>query len=313
MKALVTGGAGFIGSHLSERLLDQGATVRAIDAFTDFYPRPLKERNLDGLRGRDGYEFVEGDLRQLDLAKMLQGVTHVFHLAAQAGVRRSWGSEFQVYTGLNVDSTQRLLEACSKAPIERLVYASSSSVYGDDVAIPMLETALPQPVSPYGVTKLAAEQLCHLYYVNFGVPAVSLRYFTVYGPRQRPDMGFNRFFTAILDGKPLVQFGDGLQTRDFTFVADAAKATADAAVRGVPGRVYNIGGGSRVSLREVFDLIARVSGRKVTIDQQGPQKGDMRDTYADTSRARADLGFAPSVTLEEGLRHMWRWMEATRK
>jgi len=312
MKALVTGGAGFIGSHLSERLLDQGATVRAIDAFTDFYPRPLKERNLQELRGRDGYEFVEGDLRQLDLAKMLEGVTHVFHLAAQAGVRGSWGSEFQVYTGLNVDSTQRLLEACRKAPIERLVYASSSSVYGDEVAIPMLETALPQPVSPYGVTKLAAEQLCHLYYVNFGVPTVSLRYFTVYGPRQRPDMGFNRFFTAILDGKPLVQFGDGLQTRDFTFVADAAKATADAAVRGVPGRVYNIGGGSRVSLREVFDLIARVSGRKVTIDHQGPQKGDMRDTYADTSRAQADLGFKPSVTLEEGLRHMWQWMEANR-
>ena len=313
MNALVTGGAGFIGSHLSEQLLDQGARVRAIDAFTDFYPRPLKERNLQHLRGRDNYEFVEGDLRELDLAKQLEGITHVFHLAAQAGVRRSWGTEFSVYTGLNVDSTQRLLEACAKRPIERLVYASSSSVYGDDVQIPMVETALPQPVSPYGVTKLAAEQLCHLYYVNFGVPCVSLRYFTVYGPRQRPDMGFNRFFTAILQGKPLIQYGDGLQTRDFTYVADAAQATADAAVRGVPGRVYNIGGGSRVSLREVFDLIARVSGRKVTIDQQDAQKGDMRDTYADTSRARADLGFAPSVTLEEGLRQMWRWMEATNK
>ena len=310
MKALVTGGAGFIGSHLSELLLERGARVRAIDAFTDFYPRPLKERNLQNLRGRDGYEFVEGDLRELDLASQLEGITHVFHLAAQAGVRRSWGKEFQVYTGLNIDSTQRLLEACAKRPIERLVYASSSSVYGDDVPIPMVETALPQPVSPYGVTKLSAEQLCHLYYVNFGVPSVSLRYFTVYGPRQRPDMGFNRFFTAILQGKPLIQYGDGLQTRDFTYVADAAKATADAAVRGVPGRVYNIGGGSRVSLREVFELIARVSGRKVAIDQQEPQKGDMRDTYADTSRARADLGFAPSVTLEEGLRQMWRWMES---
>ncbi|MSO83400.1 MAG: NAD-dependent epimerase/dehydratase family protein [Acidobacteria bacterium] len=311
MKALVTGGAGFIGSTLSERLLEQGASVRAIDAFTDFYPRPLKERNLEHLRGRAGYEFIEGDLRAVDLNAALDGVTHVFHLAAQAGVRRSWGKEFQVYTGLNVDSTQRLLEACVDKPIERLVYASSSSVYGDDVAIPMTETALPQPVSPYGVTKLAAEQLCHLYFVNYGVPAVSLRYFTVYGPRQRPDMGFNRFFSAILGGQPLIQFGDGLQTRDFTFVADAVKATADAAVRGVPGRVYNIGGGSRVSLREVFDLIARVSGRKVTIDQQGPQKGDMRDTYADTTRARLDLAFAPSVTLEEGLRAMWRWMEAT--
>ena len=312
MKALVTGGAGFIGSHLSELLLERGASVRAIDAFTDFYPRPLKERNLQQLRGRDGYEFIEGDLREVNLAHALDGITHVFHLAAQAGVRRSWGSEFQVYTGLNVDATQALLEACATRPIERLVYASSSSVYGDDVEIPMRETALPQPVSPYGVTKLAAEQLCHLYHVNFGVPAVSLRYFTVYGPRQRPDMGFNRFFSAIRLGKPLVQYGDGLQTRDFTYVADAARATADAAVRGVPGRVYNIGGGSRVSLREVFDLIARVSGRQVAIDQQGPQKGDMRDTYADTTRARQDLAFAPSVTLEEGLRRMWQWMEETK-
>ncbi len=312
MKALVTGGAGFIGSTLSERLLEQGANVRAIDAFTDFYPRPLKERNLENLRGRAGYELVEGDLREVDLHAVLDGVTHVFHLAAQAGVRRSWGKEFEVYTGLNVDSTQRLLEACVNQPIERLVYASSSSVYGDEVTMPMTETALPQPVSPYGVTKLAAEQLCHLYYVNYGVPTVSLRYFTVYGPRQRPDMGFHRFFSAILDGKPLVQFGDGLQTRDFTFVADAVTATAAAAVRGVPGRVYNIGGGSRVSLRAVFDLIARVSGRTVTIDQQGPQKGDMRDTYADTTRARQDLAFTPSVTLEEGLRAMWRWMEATK-
>jgi len=312
MKALVTGGAGFIGSHLSERLLDQGASVVALDCFTDFYPRPLKERNLTGLLGRPNYRFVEGDIRGVDLAALLDDVTHVFHLAAQAGVRRSWGKEFEVYTQLNIDSTQRLLEACVGRSIERLVYASSSSVYGDEVQIPMTELALPQPVSPYGVTKLAAEQLCYLYHVNFKVPTVSLRYFTVYGPRQRPDMGFNRFFSAILDGKPLVQFGDGLQTRDFTFVADAAAATATAAVRGVPGRVYNIGGGSRVSLREVFDLIARVSGRPVTIDQQGPQKGDMRDTYADTSRAQADLGFAPTVTLEEGLRQMWRWMEATR-
>ena len=308
MKALVTGGAGFIGSHLSERLLDEGASVTALDAFTDFYPRPIKESNLAGLRGRAGYRFVEGDLRDVDLPALVDGVTHVFHLAAQAGVRRSWGTEFQVYTGLNIDATQRLLEACAGRPIERLVYASSSSIYGDDAAIPMTEAALPQPVSPYGVTKLAAEQLCHLYFVNHGVPAVALRYFTVYGPRQRPDMGFHRFFSAVQAGRPVIQFGDGLQTRDFTFVADAVAATAAAAVRGVPGRVYNIGGGSRVSVREVFELIARITGQPVRIDLQPPQKGDMRDTYADTSRARTDLGFRPSVTLEEGLRAMWRWM-----
>jgi len=312
VKALVTGGAGFIGSHLSERLLDQGAEVTAIDCFTDYYPRPLKEANIAGLIGHPGYRLVETSLADADLPALLDGVTHVFHLAAQAGVRKSWGREFQIYTTLNVDATQILLEACVGRPIERVVYASSSSVYGDSVPLPMREEVPLHPVSPYGVTKLAAEQLCYLYFVNHGVPTVSLRYFTVYGPRQRPDMGFNRFFAAILDGRPLTQYGDGLQTRDFTFVADAAWATATAAVRGVPGRVYNIGGGSRVSLREVFDLLAKVTGREIRIDLQPSQKGDMRDTYADTTLARADLGFQPSVNLEDGLRAMYNWMEATR-
>jgi UDP-glucuronate 4-epimerase len=312
MKALVTGGAGFVGSHLSEHLLAGGADVVAVDCFTDFYPREVKERNLAGLRGRERYQFVEADLNRADLGTLLDGITHVFHLAAQAGVRKSWGRNFQTYTTLNVDATQRLLEACVGRPIERLVYASSSSVYGDAVTLPMREDAMVQPVSPYGVTKLAAEHLCHLYFVNHGVPTVSLRYFTVYGPRQRPDMGFNRFFSAVLEGRLVAQYGDGLQTRDFTFVADAASATATAAVRGAPGGVYNIGGGSRVSLREVFDMIGRVSGRAVRIDRQPAQKGDMRDTYADTSRAQADLGFRPSVDLEAGLRAMFRWMEAIR-
>jgi UDP-glucose 4-epimerase len=313
MKALVTGGAGFVGSHLSERLLADGAEVVALDCFTDYYPRAVKERNLAGLRGRRGYRLIEQAIAAVDLAEVLEGATHVFHLAAQAGVRKSWGRDFQIYSALNVDATQVLLEACVGRSIERVVYASSSSVYGDAVALPMTEDALPQPLSPYGVTKLAAEHLCQLYHVNHGVPTVSLRYFTVYGPRQRPDMGFHRFFSAVLDGRPVTQYGDGLQTRDFTFVADAVKATADAAVRGTPGRVYNIGGGSRVSLAEVFDLIGRVSGRPVQVDRQPAQKGDMRDTYADTTRARADLEFRPSVSLEEGLREMFAWMETTRK
>lgn len=313
MKALVTGGAGFIGSHLSERLLAQDADVVAIDCFTDYYPRAIKERNLAALRTQPRYRFVEDDLNRTDLDALLEGVTHVFHLAAQAGVRKSWGRDFETYTTLNVDATQRLLEACVGRPLERVVYASSSSVYGDDVALPMREDAAVRPVSPYGVTKLAAEHLCHLYFVNHAVPTVSLRYFTVYGPRQRPDMGFNRFFSAVLDGRPLVQYGDGLQTRDFTFIADIVTATAAAAVQGTPGGVYNIGGGSRVTLREVFDLIGRVAGRAVTIEQQPPQKGDMRDTYADTSRARADLGFRPSVDLEAGLRAMFTWMETIRQ
>jgi UDP-glucose 4-epimerase len=309
MKALVTGGAGFIGSHLCEQLLETGAEVIALDAFTDFYPRAIKEANLAGARGRPGFRFVEGDLRTANLAALLDGVTHVFHLAAQAGVRRSWGREFQVYTSLNVDATQRLLEACIGRPIARFVYASSSSVYGDRVPIPMVETALPQPVSPYGVTKLAAEQLCHLYFANYGVRCISLRYFTVYGPRQRPDMGFHRFLSAIREGRPLVRYGDGCQTRDFTYVADAVSATVAAAGRGAVGGVYNIGGGSRVALTDVFALLGRVTGRPVRITEEGPQKGDMRDTCADTARARADLGFAPAVGLEQGLGEMWRWME----
>jgi nucleoside-diphosphate-sugar epimerase len=313
MKALVTGGAGFIGSHLSERLLSQGAEVVAVDCFTDYYPRDIKEANLSSLRGVANYRFVEGDLNTVDVPTLLHDVTHVFHLAAQAGVRKSWGRDFRTYTTLNIDATQRLLEACMGRPIERLVYASSSSVYGDDVAMPMREDAMVQPVSPYGVTKLAAEHLCHLYHVNHGVPTVSLRYFTVYGPRQRPDMGFHRFFSAVLGGRPVVQYGDGQQTRDFTFVADIVAATAAAAVQGVPGRVYNIGGGSRVSLRDVFEMIARVSGRPLQIDRQPPQKGDMRDTYADTARARTDLGFQPTVDLEAGLAEMFSWMEAIRK
>lgn len=307
MKALVTGGAGFVGSHLSERLLASGAEVVALDCFTDYYPRAVKDSNIAALRARTGYRLVEAAIKEADLADLLDGVTHVYHLAAQAGVRKSWGRDFRVYTELNVDATQILLEACVGRPIHRFVYASSSSVYGDLVAMPMREDALPQPVSPYGVTKLSAEQLCYLYFVNFGVPTVSLRYFTVYGPRQRPDMGFHRFFSAVRDGRPLVQFGDGLQTRDFTFVADAVAATAAAGVQGVPGRVYNIGGGSRVTLLEVFDLIGRVSGRAIATDVHPPQKGDMRDTYADTALARADLGFAPSVTLEQGLRAMNDW------
>ena len=308
MKALVTGAAGFIGSTLSERLIAAGADVTGIDCFTDYYPRPLKERNLSGLRKAPGFTFVEQSLADADLESLLRGVTHVFHLAAQAGVRKSWGRDFRVYTVNNVDATQLLLEACVGTPIERFVYASSSSIYGDDVALPMREDARPQPVSPYGVTKLAAEQLCYLYHVNHGVPAVSLRYFTVYGPRQRPDMGFSRFFDAARRDRPITMFGDGRQTRDFTFVADAVSATVSAGTRGTPGGVYNIGGGSRVELLEVFELVRLVTGRPLTIEQLDAQQGDMRDTYADTTRARTDLGFAPTVTLEQGLRAQYEWM-----
>jgi nucleoside-diphosphate-sugar epimerase len=308
MKALVTGAAGFIGSTLAERLCADGADVVGIDCFTDYYPRPAKERNLAALRSKPNFRLVESAIRDADWQALLADRTHVFHLAAQAGVRKSWGRDFAVYTVNNIEATQILLEACVKRPIERLVYASSSSVYGDDVALPMTENALPQPVSPYGVSKLAAEQLCYLYHVNFGVPTVSLRYFTVYGPRQRPDMGFHKFIRATLRGEPISVFGDGEQTRDFTFVADAVSATFAAGVRGVPGRVYNIGGGSRVTLNEVLDMIGRVSGRQPIRQTEAAQKGDMRHTYADTALAQRDLGFAPSVSLEEGLAAEHRWL-----
>jgi nucleoside-diphosphate-sugar epimerase len=225
VKALVTGGAGFIGSHLASALLDRGAEVTALDCFTDYYPRFIKEANLAVNLGRPGFQFIEGSIQHADLPALLDGKTHVFHLAAQAGVRKSWGGDFRIYTDHNVDATQNLLEACVGRPLHRFVYASSSSVYGDNASIPMRETALPQPVSPYGVTKLAAEQLCYLYFVNYKVPATSVRYFTVYGPRQRPDMAFHRFIKAALRGDPLTLYGDGEQTRDFTFVTDAVAAT----------------------------------------------------------------------------------------
>ncbi len=308
MNALVTGAAGFIGSTLSEHLLAQGAAVTGIDCFTDYYPRPQKEANLAGPLGRPGFRFVETSIQRADLGRLLEGVTHVFHLAAQAGVRKSWGRDFTTYTSNNVEATQILLEACVGRPLEKVVYASSSSVYGDAVAIPMREDALPQPVSPYGVTKLAAEQLCYLYFVNYGVPTTSLRYFTVYGPRQRPDMGFRKFLEAARDGGAITIYGDGEQTRDFTFVADAARATATAAARGVPGRAYNIGGGSRVSVNQVMDMVRHVTGLSLNIRREEAQKGDMRDTFADTTLARADLDFVPSVTLEQGLAAEWNWL-----
>jgi UDP-glucose 4-epimerase len=283
VKALITGAAGFIGSHLSAALADRGADVVGLDCFTDYYAREIKTANLATLADRTRFRFVEGALQTIALEPLLDGVTHVFHLAAQAGVRRSWGDEFRVY-------------------------ASSSSVYGDVAAIPMREDAMLQPVSPYGVTKLAAEHLCHLYFANYAVPAVSLRYFTVYGPRQRPDMAFNRFLRAAFSGQPITMYGDGRQTRDFTYVADAVAATMSAGDRGRPGAVYNIGGGSRVSMLEVLDLLRRLTGRPVDVRQEPAQKGDMRDTFADTTRAQADLAFAPSHTLESGLSAECDWM-----
>jgi UDP-glucose 4-epimerase len=311
VKALVTGCAGFIGSHLTAALLDRGAAVVGIDCFTDYYPRAIKESNLDVNRGRAGFRFVEARIQDADLAALLADTTHVFHLAAQAGVRKSWGRDFRAYTENNIEATQALLEASVGRPLERFVHASSSSVYGDNASIPMREDALPRPVSPYGVTKLSAEQLGYLYFVNHRVPTVAMRYFTVYGPRQRPDMAFHRFIRAAIRDEALSLYGDGEQTRDFTYVADAVAATIAAGERGVPGRSYNIGGGSRVSMNEVLAMIERAAGRPLRIHREAAQKGDMRDTYADTTQARQDLGFVPSVTLEEGIQAEYRWLSSS--
>ena len=308
MNALVTGAAGFIGSHLAERLLAEGATVVGLDCFTDHYARERKEANVAALHAQRRFRFVETSIQAADWPALLAGTTHVFHLAAQAGVRGSWGRDFGTYTACNVEATQVLLEACRSAALERIVYASSSSVYGDAGELPMREDARLQPVSPYGVTKLAAEHLCHLYWASYGLPAVSLRYFTVYGPRQRPDMAFHRFLEAVLAGTPIPLYGDGAQTRDFTYVDDAVAATVSAGLRGEPGGVYNIGGGARVSVNDVLALMAHCTGREPVVRREAPRKGDMRDTCADTSRARRDLRFAPSVTLEQGIEAEYEWL-----
>jgi UDP-glucose 4-epimerase len=311
VKALVTGCAGFIGSHLTAALLDRGAAVVGVDCFSDYYPRAYKEKNIEESTLREGFRFAETSIQSADLPALLDGVTHVFHLAAQAGVRKSWGKDFATYTVNNVEATQRLLEACVGRPLHKFVHASSSSVYGDRAAIPMREDALPQPVSPYGVTKMAAEQLGYLYFVNHDVPVVAMRYFTVYGPRQRPDMAFHRFIRASLRDEAISLYGDGGQTRDFTFVADAVAATIAAGERGIAGRSYNIGGGSRVSMNDVIAIIEKIAGRPVKVNREAVQKGDMRDTYADTTLARQDLGFAPSVSLEEGIQAEFRWLASS--
>ena len=310
MIALVTGAAGFIGSHLAEQLIADGASVVGLDCFADYYARDVKEANLAALRRHAGFRFVETTIQAADWPALLPGVTHVFHLAAQAGIRGSWGRGFRLYTAHNIDATQVLLEACRDAPLQRFVLASSSSVYGDAASLPLREDAPLEPVSPYGATKLAAEHLCRIYNRACGLPTVALRYFTVYGPRQRPDMAFYRFLAALRDGAPVTLYGDGTQTRDFTYVGDAVRATIAAGHRGAPGGVYNIGGGSRVAVNDALAVMARCTGRTVTVRREAGGEGDMRDTWADTSRARRDLGYAPSVTLEQGISAEYAWLSA---
>jgi UDP-glucose 4-epimerase len=311
VKAVVTGVAGFIGSHLVESLLADGHDVLGIDCFVDHYPRAVKERNLARAHDYRTFRFVEGRLQDQDLPALLEGAEQVFHLAAQAGVRASWGRDFSLYTDHNVLATQRLLEAAVATGKPRIVYASSSSVYGDSPTLPLREDSPCRPVSPYGVTKLAAEHLGHLYHLSHALPVVSLRYFTVYGPRQRPDMAFHRFLTAARGRTPIHLYGDGEQTRDFTYVEDIVAATRAAAVSGRPGAAYNVGGGERVSLNQVLRTIEGITGCRLETLREEPQKGDMRDTFADTTAARRDLGFRSNVALADGLAREWDWLRST--
>jgi UDP-glucose 4-epimerase len=275
----------------------------------DYYPRPIKESNIADLKRAENFEFIEASLLEVNLEKLLEGIDGVFHQSAQAGVRASWGEKFKIYTDNNILATQKLLEACRQSRVKKFVYASSSSVYGDTKDLPMRESSLPCPVSPYGVSKLAAEHLCWLYYKNFGVPAVSLRYFTVYGARQRPDMAFHRFFRWALEGKPLEVYGDGRQSRDFTHVDDIVEANWLAFQKGIPGEVYNIGGGSRITLNEVIDLIKVITGLDCEARYEGVQKGDVRHTSADTTKAETALGYKPRVSIQQGLKEEYEWIK----
>ncbi|MBI2890585.1 MAG: GDP-mannose 4,6-dehydratase [Nitrospirae bacterium] len=309
MRVLITGVAGFIGSHLAEDALHSGDEVIGVDCFTPFYDRSYKERNAAVLSGRKGFTFLQQDLSEADLGPVLESVETVFHLSAQAGVRSSWGAQFSDYTRHNVTVTQRLLEASKGRGLRKFVYASSSSVYGEPGVYPLVEDMACRPISPYGVTKLAAEHLCMLYHRSYGVPCVALRYFTVYGPRQRPDMAFHRMIRAALDGKPFPLYGDGRQTRDFTFVADAVKATR-AAADAPAGEVLNVGGGSRVTMLDVVETLRSIADRPLRIQEEEPQKGDVRHTWADLTRARRHLNYTPSVGLKDGLQAEWAWLKS---
>ena len=308
---IVTGVAGFIGSHLAETLLQQGENVIGVDQLNDYYDPQLKRNNLMVLKQYESFKFIKADIRELDWQELLTSVDVVYHQAAQAGVRASWGEGFINYTERNINAVQVILEAAKQVKsLKRIVYASSSSIYGNAVTMPTPESLCPQPVSPYGITKLAGERLCWLYQKNFDVPVTALRYFTVYGQRQRPDMAFHKFFKAAIEGKAIDIYGDGQQTRDYTFVGDIV--TANLAAGMIPeavGEVFNIGGGSRVTLIELLNMMERVMGQQIKRNHMSNAVGDARHTSADITKAQQILGYVPQVSLHEGLTQQWYWIK----
>lgn len=308
MSLLVTGCAGFIGSRLCKTLIERGETVIGIDSFTPYYDPAMKRANIEPFAAHARFRLLEEDLETADLRPHLEGVDCIFHTAGQPGVRGSWGQQFDLYARNNILATQRLLETVKTIGKKiKIVYSSSSSIYGNTNQLPTTETALPRPYSPYGTTKLAAEHLCMLYHANYGVPTVALRYFTVYGPGQRPDMAFHLFIKSLLQNTRIAILGDGSQTRDFTYVGDIVAANLAAAHKSVEGEVFNIGGGSQIALRDVLPVLETVSGKTLRIDYKPPTQGDVRDTSADTAKAQTLLDYRPATSLEEGIRHQFEW------
>ncbi|OGW13436.1 MAG: UDP-glucose 4-epimerase [Nitrospinae bacterium RIFCSPLOWO2_12_FULL_45_22] len=309
MRCLVSGVAGFIGSHLAERLVRDGQEVIGIDCFLDYYPREVKEENLAGLKKSPNFHFQEANLLELDLPALVQKTDFIFHLAAQAGVRASWGESFSIYTENNIRATQRLLESCKGQKVSKFILASSSSVYGDAEEMPTSENSAPKPVSPYGLSKLACEHLCYLYWKNHKIPYLALRYFTVYGPRQRPDMAFHKFLRSALHGKEIEIYGDGNQTRDFTYISDIINATVKSISTDAVAESVNLGGGSPATIWQVLNIIEEITGKRVRLRHIEEQKGDVRHTCADITKAQRILGYAPQVRLGEGLRKQFLWQK----
>lgn len=306
---LVTGCAGFIGSHLVESLLERGDEVVGLDYFTDFYSRDLKEQNVAGARAQDAFSLVELDLADACPAPLLEGVDGIFHLAARPGVRPSWGTTFSSYLRDNVLASQRLFEGAAQARI-RVVFASSSSVYGQSEAHPTPEDQPLRPLSPYGITKVACEQLARAYLTSFDADIICLRYFSVYGPRQRPDMAFNRIATDVLTARSFKLYGTGKQSRDFTYVGDVVAANLAAMEQAPPGTVYNVGGGTEATLLDAIEICERLTGRRLSVQYHAAAAGDPARTTADTTKIREELSWKPKTSLQEGLSAQVSWIEA---
>ncbi|MDI6785466.1 MAG: NAD-dependent epimerase/dehydratase family protein [bacterium] len=310
MNCLVTGAAGFIGSNICQKLLSLGHQVIGIDSFLDYYPRKIKEANIYKILSHENFRFIEADINYLYLDNIFDGVNYIFHLAAQAGVRDSWGKDFSIYINSNIHVTQKLLEHCLHIKsLKKFIYASSSSIYGDTNIFPITEEAKMQPTSPYGASKLLGENLCYLYWKSYNLPVISLRFFTVFGPKQRPDMAFHKFIKAALNDQEIVIYGDGEQTRDFTYIDDIVDANMLSMESDINGEAFNIGGGARISLIKTIHLLQEIIGKEIKIKYVEKQRGDMLHTYANLTKAKSLLKYNPCVPIKNGLEKEVDWIK----